>query len=243
MLATDDELMRRLIEAVEAKNFELAREIGAVLLRPVALPTALTDDELRDRPNTEALSDTYRITTGPELFHYTDQNGLLRIVHGASVLLSDLRYLNDSEEFGHAVRVAEQVLLEKAQFFKSAGKPLHGSLCELLNANLARTTAIYVFSLSPRDDDLSQCRGYCPQGEFSIGFCTRRLLRLLPPGFRLVPWLVLPRRTPDEFRERNRLGGKVGVHGAESTDWAPADGSPEYATDPFVYSGSGWASQ
>src|SRR5437868_10408340 len=47
------------------------------------------------------------------LFHYTDGAGLLGIVKGREVWATHTQYLNDQDEFRHAIRVMEEVIAEE----------------------------------------------------------------------------------------------------------------------------------
>jgi hypothetical protein len=49
------------------------------------------------------------------LYHYTDVHGVYGIIQDQAIWASNIRYLNDSQEFDFAVMLAKGVILERAQ--------------------------------------------------------------------------------------------------------------------------------
>jgi hypothetical protein len=100
------------------------------------------------------------------LWHYTDLEGFRGIVNSKQIYATNVRYLNDKEEFDHALTRAKQLLLEMLPL-EDADPPLvrqlvadtfeeiftRGPLCP---ANLSLFTA----SFTKNGDQLSQWRGY-----------------------------------------------------------------------------------
>jgi hypothetical protein len=69
----------------------------------------------------------------PELlYHYTDQNGLLGIIESQSFRATDIRFLNDTEEFEHglrtAIRMARQASAEAGEDGQKVVKYLEDNL-------------------------------------------------------------------------------------------------------------------
>jgi len=108
------------------------------------------------------------------LFHYTSPTGLIGIVKEKQVWATNITYLNDAKEIGHAVDYA-------MHFLKNLQAP-HWTLevRELLqqmhdNAGAA-ARRIYLFSLTEERDLLSQWRAYCPpKGGYAIGLPSLQL--------------------------------------------------------------------
>lgn len=97
------------------------------------------------------------------LYHYTSQNGLLGIIRDCKLRMTDILYLNDSSEFSHCFDL----------FLKNL--KLDFELGQLLQ-RLKESPDYFIFSLSEREDDLSQWRGYCPStGGFCIEFDPEKL--------------------------------------------------------------------
>jgi len=112
--------------------------------------------------------------TPSTLFHYTTPMGLLGISHSKKIWATDLRFLNDKKEFQHSLDITHSILED---FYKVDDnlkklKGLNYDFIEYLRINLGRkwNPEVYVASFSEEGDLLSQWRGYCPKGGFSIGF-------------------------------------------------------------------------
>ena len=110
------------------------------------------------------------------LFHYTTPIGLLGISQSKQIWATDLRFLNDKKEFQHSLDIIHSIL---KGFYKVDDNPkklkgLNYDFIEHLRINLGKrkkwNPEVYVASFTEKGDLLSQWRGYCPQGGFSIGF-------------------------------------------------------------------------
>ena len=141
------------------------------------------------------------MTIPKSLYHYTSQKGLLGILQTNKLWMTDILYLNDSSEFKHTLGLIK-LDLEKR---KKQLPPLRGFLnstntqeddiinnthytfekiktfCEGIgDITQERRFEHFVFSLSHKEDDLSQWRSYCPkEGGFSIEFDYEKLLPLI----------------------------------------------------------------
>lgn len=108
------------------------------------------------------------------LFHYTDVNAVKSILENGKIWLTDMRFLNDSEEMSHGVKLILDLINGKgiqeristdyagvATEFVTRGLSEHVSM--LMNFN-----PIFVCSFSRAPDLLSQWRAY---GNYAIEFC------------------------------------------------------------------------
>lgn len=133
------------------------------------------------------------------LHHYTSGNGLLGIFESDSVWATQIHYLNDAKEFGHAIDQARNHLHTISHQSDDA---THRALCQGLSDSLERIErlSIYVACFSAMEDSLSQWRGYCPRGfGYSIGLFAEELRRVAQPqGFQLVQCIY-------EHAEQRRL--------------------------------------
>ncbi|MGA7521522.1 MAG: DUF2971 domain-containing protein [Acidobacteriaceae bacterium] len=100
-----------------------------------------------------------------KLWHYTSVQGFHGIVSSGSIYATDVRFLNDAEEFVHARKVAED-LVKGAEERGEYGFPLRWHLewlvknifqSDFLNPSKAQ---IFVVSFTDSEDDLSQWRAY-----------------------------------------------------------------------------------
>jgi hypothetical protein len=121
---------------------------------------------------------------GKTLYHYTSQPGVLGIIQSRSIWATHAGFLNDSSEFGHALKfgteVAGKIFMDHDRL-GAFGFAVVRAIGELA------TPEVYVASFSEKPDLLSQWRGYCPRGGgFCIGidaevlraFCINRGYRL-----------------------------------------------------------------
>lgn len=113
------------------------------------------------------------------LCHYTTQKGLMGILESRQLWATDVRYLNDSQEFVYATDLAIKYLNDHP--LKSSDdtrKAFAQRALDMLDrkAVAALTTPTFVTSFSEDDDLLSQWRGYCPSGSgFAICFAFDRI--------------------------------------------------------------------
>lgn len=117
--------------------------------------------------------------------HYTDAAGVLGIVQRNKMWCTDIRYLNDAQEFVFAQGLYAEALDPEfgldptvLDVASNAIDMLHKPL-ETEGLPLSMTQS-FVASFSVHDDDLSQWRGYSgTAARFSIGFKRRELERHL----------------------------------------------------------------
>lgn len=110
----------------------------------------------------------------PVLFHFTTPKGLVGIAQSKKIWATDIRSLNDKKEFQHSLDITHSII---EGFYKVNNDPnkLNGlayDFVEYLRINLRKkwNPEVYVASFTEQGDLLSQWRGYCPKGGFSVGF-------------------------------------------------------------------------
>lgn len=115
------------------------------------------------------------------LWHYTSFNGLYGIVETKKIWATDVRFLNDKQEFLHARTIAEKVV-EEIEVEHKDGLPvkeiLHNFISGTFDYGALSPEKLQVFtaSFSASEDQLSQWRGYSRgSGGVSIGFDLRGL--------------------------------------------------------------------
>lgn len=102
----------------------------------------------------------------PILYHYTDSAGLIGLLSSSYIFATDSRFLNDSMESKIGLEMAESVVRDMATQTK---ENFHTALAQSLS--LPSPNPNFVFSLSFKEDDLSQWRSYASEGSgFTIGF-------------------------------------------------------------------------
>lgn len=105
-----------------------------------------------------------------DLFHYTDANGFLGMVRSNKLWMTNIHYQNDAKEYYYAIDLLKKVILED-----------YPNLINSVNIKALRNriSSAFSFSLSEKKDLLSQWRGYCPNGGFSICFDKQSLQRTM----------------------------------------------------------------
>jgi hypothetical protein len=132
------------------------------------------------------------------LYHYTNQAGLLGILKSKSLWSTRIDFLNDSREFHYSLNLLEKTLRHRAGNLHpletkrpdTLRRATERKILATLRGELrfARETLKYVACFSKNPDSLSQWRGYCAGGGFSIGFSFKQLQNI--PG--RVPSEILP---------------------------------------------------
>jgi hypothetical protein len=122
------------------------------------------------------------------LYHYTSQRVLLEIVRNKEVWATNIHFFNDSAEFKHALGVANVIFSKKLQADPSEHER---HFLQRLPSRLEQSSRVHIFAfcMSANGDQLSQWRGYCPNGSgYSIGFEPSELKRIAErQGFLLAP--------------------------------------------------------
>src|SRR5271165_3317593 len=114
-----------------------------------------------------------------KLWHYTSIQGFQAIVASKSVWATDLRFLNDREEFIHAQNIAEKMVAETPEL-DSDGFLNRRFLAMAVNlafrSGPLANSQVFVASFSAAEDQLGQWRGYS-HGSIgvSLGFDLRPL--------------------------------------------------------------------
>lgn len=113
------------------------------------------------------------------LYHYTSIAGISGIVNSRSLWMTEISYLNDTQEFLYALSLFVQAVSKRRGVFKSPNVAIFFQrLFDVFTPSMVRSFC--VFSLSQEPDLLSQWRGYCTQGTgYSVGFKSDLLIPLL----------------------------------------------------------------
>ena len=109
------------------------------------------------------------------LYHYTDVSALKSMLEYGQMWLTDIRYLNDSNEYKEGEQIVCSVFQEKAKLLPTADQT---RILAQLDSFLSDSKDSYTFigSFSRGEDLLSQWRGYCPRtGGYALQFQTDNL--------------------------------------------------------------------
>ena len=123
-----------------------------------------------------SIAETERANSNEMLYHYTSVEGLKGILDNESLWLTQIQFMNDSKEFKHAVEIAYQII--KGKKFKSEDRFLKYYEALENTLSVSNGARIFIFSMTENPDQLSQWRGYCGLGGYSIGFNKSSILEL-----------------------------------------------------------------
>lgn len=103
-----------------------------------------------------------------KLYHYTSAEGLLGIFNNQALWATQIQYMNDSKEFIHAVDIAYRLIEQRK--FSSKGRLTDFYIAMEATLKASGGARTFIFSMTENPDQLSQWRGYCGLGGYSIGF-------------------------------------------------------------------------
>lgn len=138
------------------------------------------------------------------LWHYTSIEALHGIVSTKSLWATNIHYLNDPKEVGHAIDLIKDEIRQRAASAIDPARKVLDQMQQYLSTSFG-LDLIFVTSLTRSEDDLSQWRGYCRSGTgLSVGFdsshlghCAEKQNFLLGPCIydydekrRIISWLL-----------------------------------------------------
>jgi len=101
------------------------------------------------------------------LWHYTHSATLHEIIKTRTVWATDIRFLNDSQEYQYCLDLVEQEILGINPQYRDIWDSQRAAFAQ---SDLTKVHArVGVFCLTEVADDLSQWRGYAPNGGVAIG--------------------------------------------------------------------------
>lgn len=165
------------------------------------------------------------------LYHYTSPEGLIGMISNNCIWATNIFYLNDSEEFMRGIDIARHKIQHLYDSLPTPEKKrLERLKKDLSNIGPSQHISTYVCSLTEMGDQLSQWRGYCRGGGFSVGFPKEGLKKVaIENDFDLyqclydeaeqektilqvierfaIPWC----REPEPFRQKNPSASETDV--------------------------------
>lgn len=121
------------------------------------------------------------------LFHYTSHAGLLGLVAHKQMWASNIAYMNDASEFSYGEGIVREVLAERSSLAKPEHIQFFDEVAQM--PSLFDVSQFFVACLTESGDQLSQWRGYTPNGNgFSIGFDSKLFSKLSTDAMGLPEW-------------------------------------------------------
>jgi hypothetical protein len=150
-----------------------------------------------------------------ELFHYTDAGGLYGIANYQKLWLTNLHYLNDSKEYYYAFDLLKEIISNEYQGLLSE---------EQLECFGAGKAGVFTFSLTEEKDLLSQWRGYCPNGGYSLCFERDMLNQIITTKRLRVAQCIYDRSVQRDFLIDHIIGMTPGEYAANAGNSGGAPG-------------------
>lgn len=111
------------------------------------------------------------------LYHYTSLSGLCGIVESGVLWATNVHYLNDSAEIRYATGLLRQRARERSADAEGSDLKCLTQLTEWIDHGFVLNHMLFVCSLTPNGNLLSQWRAYAPAGRgVSIGFNPEQLI-------------------------------------------------------------------
>jgi hypothetical protein len=151
-------------------------------------------------PTPESLfSDNFLLAPPALVYHYTTQLSFASIIESNTFWATDIRYLNDFEEYTYAVARAKSAIESAAKNTKIPGaKELAKFITATLSGN--RSTRYSVFSLSEDGDSLNQWRSYTRLGPgYALGFSSSSISKLCLERGLLFGKCIYSKETAEEM--------------------------------------------
>jgi hypothetical protein len=167
--------------------------------------------------------------TKPTLYHYTDQAGLLGILQSKAAWATHIQYMNDAQEFDHMLS-----LVRRWMYGQSGDLALHDPELHAMTVALTEAAVVdaYVFSLSEKENQLSQWRGYGGSGGgFAIGFRAEPLFHRM----KQIAGVEVGKCVYDESMQRQLVDDLLTYCAAEIREWRRQSGGtrtlPPYVSE------------
>lgn len=105
--------------------------------------------------------------------HYTTPAGLKGIVESETVWATNIKFLNDEQEFQHALDLIRAIILDHKRKVHRSNDPTFNEYVlgvenKLASLDNSDADTVFTLSFSEQTDLLSQWRGYCPGNN---GYC------------------------------------------------------------------------
>jgi hypothetical protein len=139
----------------------------------------------------------------PPLFHYTSTSGLLGMLNFKSIWFTQFSFSNDTAESSYAREVISEVMKEYPRLHFPDTLTYSPDPDPAKDLSALDLPLVFSFSLSAAGDDLSQWRGYCPNGGYAIRFDPQQLNAMLQKEQLLIGKCVYDLEDQKQFiRER-----------------------------------------
>lgn len=151
------------------------------------------------------------LQTIPEkLWHYTSMQGFMGIVSGRKIFASNVRFLNDREEFIHGLKIAQEII-EGLDEVDANGWKVRQQVKKLVDGffggALSHTRLqVFVTSFSTAEDQLSQWRAY---SHGTVGASIGLDLRKIRPDPKIGSLAAFAPCVYDDNKKKELISGTI----------------------------------
>jgi len=119
----------------------------------------------------------YKLQPTGRLYHYTSLDAIQNIIKEHGLWATDIHYFNDSAELGHTAELFRNAIRRRLTE-GTENRTILDQLLEWVKERITNGHTIFVTSLTPNGNLLSQWRGYCSYGKgLSLGFSAAHVIR------------------------------------------------------------------
>lgn len=142
--------------------------------------------------------------------HYTSIPGLIGIIRDNSLWATNIRFLNDEQEFKHALDLVKNLIPNSRITKEQPDNALHkqfieGIQKELKSLDSYKSDSVFTLSFSEETDLLSQWRGYCVANTgYCIEFDAEQILQSAEKDYkeaRLLECIYAPQEKDNKIKE------------------------------------------
>lgn len=119
----------------------------------------------------------YELKPNSRLYHYTSLDAIQNIVKEGGLWATDIHYFNDSAELGHTAGLLRSEI--RRRLADGIGnRAILDQMLQWAGERITNGHTLFVTSLTPDGNLLSQWRGYCSYGKgLSLGFSAAHVVR------------------------------------------------------------------
>lgn len=119
----------------------------------------------------------YETNPTSTLYHYTSLDAIQSIIKEGGLWATDIHYFNDSAELGHTAGLLRNEIMRRLAD-GTGNRTILDQMLHWVEERIANGHTLFVASLTPNGNLLSQWRGYCPYGKgLSLGFSAAHVLK------------------------------------------------------------------
>jgi len=118
----------------------------------------------------------YKLKPTSRLYHYTSLDAIQSIIKEHGLWATDIHYFNDSAELGHSAELLRHEISRRLAQGTNQ-RTILDQMLQWVDQRITNGHTLFVTSLTPNGNLLSQWRGYCTYGKgISLGFSATHVM-------------------------------------------------------------------